>query len=415
MILTLEIIGPQAHKLARAGRKVFNGCGGTIGRLPDNDWVLPDPYISGRHASIRYRDGQYFIEDTSTNGVFINSPQQRLSRSMPQQLHHGDLIYIDAYCIEVSLRADKRVQPRAQTPESLRGGAASRVSPRVIAPLAVGRDEHTANLPVDAAGDVVQGIWGERSFAGLDVDQHGPQDPVEGAHDAPWWRTAEDVRDEPASRRAVRDDHAPAARPGAAPDADSDLAALLQAAGIEGLQPSREVAETLGAVLRITMSGVMEVLRSRERMKDQLRMRGTIFQAADNNPLKFSANADDAFHNLLVKHNPAYLSPVDAFEEALRDVRDHQTAVQEALRLAFEAMLAQFDPERLQQGFDRQMKGAILGVPVKLRYWDLFRDRYAAMNEDAEASFRTLFGDAFAQAYEEHVERHQGRGRKRND
>ena len=143
----------------------------------------------------------------------------------------------------------------------------------------------------------------------------------------------------------------------------------------------------------------------RERMKDDLRMKGTTFKATDNNPLKFSANVADAFHNLLVKSNPAYLAPVDAFEEAFHDVRNHQVALPAAMRLAFESMLSQFDPLRLQEEFDRQMKGSILGVPVKLRYWDLYRDKYGDLIKDAEAAFRTLFGDAFARAYEEHLER----------
>ena len=97
----------------------------------------------------------------------------------------------------------------------------------------------------------------------------------------------------------------------------------------------------------------MEVLRARERMKDELRMRGTTFKVANNNPLKFSANVDDAFHNLLVKHNPAYLDPAAAFEDAFRDVRDHQAAFLAAMRLAFESMLSQLDPNRLQDEFDR--------------------------------------------------------------
>ena len=134
-------------------------------------------------------------------------------------------------------------------------------------------------------------------------------------------------------------------------------------------------------------------------------MRGTSFKVADNNPLKFSANVDDAFHNLLVKHNPAYLSPTDACQEAFRDVRDHQAAFQAAMRLAFESMLSQFDPERMQEEFDRQMKGAIIGVPGKLRYWDLYRDKYGELIKDAEAGFRDLFGEAFARAYEEQLER----------
>ena len=139
-------------------------------------------------------------------------------------------------------------------------------------------------------------------------------------------------------------------------------------------------------MLRTAVGGMMEVLRARERMKDELRMRGTTFKAANNNPLKFSANVDDAFHNLFVKRNPAYLEPADAFEDAFRDVRDHQAAFLSAMRLAFESMLAQFDPNRLQEEFDRQIKkGSILGVPAKLRYWDLYRDKYSDLAKDAEA------------------------------
>lgn len=191
----------------------------------------------------------------------------------------------------------------------------------------------------------------------------------------------------------------------------SQLQQLLAAAGVEGVDPSSDLARTCGEVLRVVVEGVMEVLRAREHMKDELRIRSTTFKAAHNNPLKFSANADDAFHNLLIKHNPAYLAPRDAFEEALHDVRDHQTALLGAMRLAFETTLAQFDPQRLQEEFDRQMKGSILGVPAKMRYWDLYRDKYGALFKDSEASFRNLFGNEFAKAYEEHIERLKERGR----
>ena len=45
MTLTLEVTGPQAAALGEASRKVFDAAGGTIGRLPDNTWALPDPYV----------------------------------------------------------------------------------------------------------------------------------------------------------------------------------------------------------------------------------------------------------------------------------------------------------------------------------------------------------------------------------
>jgi predicted component of type VI protein secretion system len=96
MILTLEVTGPQAQEMGAGARKVFKAIGGTIGRLPDNDWVFPDPYVSGRHALIRYVNEKFFVEDTSTNGVCVNSPDNRLKRGQPQQLRDGDLLCIDA-------------------------------------------------------------------------------------------------------------------------------------------------------------------------------------------------------------------------------------------------------------------------------------------------------------------------------
>src|SRR5688500_19488844 len=103
MILTLEVMGPQAQAMGSEGRKVFKAIGGTIGRLPDNDWVFPDPYVSGRHALIRYLNGKYFIEDTSTNGVFVNTPDHRISRTESHQLHDGDVDYIVAYQIKFTI------------------------------------------------------------------------------------------------------------------------------------------------------------------------------------------------------------------------------------------------------------------------------------------------------------------------
>ena len=450
MILTLEVTGPQAQEMGAGARKVFKAIGGTIGRLPDNDWVFPDPYVSGRHALIRYVNARFFVEDTSTNGVFINSPENRLTRGQPQQLRDGDLLYIDAYQINVSIQKDGSADTVKDPFAGMKPGG-TKLSPpparRAPAPTpaAPAAEDRTASLAVlrpkdDRTGTVVQGL-------NDDVDGDEDEDDEEEADDhATEWFGGAEMADPKKSLPPARNrpeivkstvavpppqppakrppppvvkavPSAPTPRPRAEPTAASQsptpsspasgaqLKALFDAAGIEGLDPTTDAARTLGEILRIALGGVMETLRTRERMKDDMRMRGTSFKAADNNPLKFSANVDDAFHNLLVKHNPAYLQPTDAFEEAFRDVRDHQAAFQAAMRLAFESMLSQFDPQRLQEEFDRQMKGSILGVPAKLRYWDLYRDKYGALVKDAEAGFRVLFGEAFARAYEEQLER----------
>src|ERR1700752_2456075 len=105
MILTLEVTGSQEGTPRAELRKVFQETGGTIGRLPDNDWVLPDPYVSSHHAKIRYVNGTFQIEDTSTNGVFINSPENRLVRGQPYALKPGDRVLIEPYEIGVSIES----------------------------------------------------------------------------------------------------------------------------------------------------------------------------------------------------------------------------------------------------------------------------------------------------------------------
>src|ERR1700689_1622029 len=119
MPLTLEVVGPKAAKMGGITRKVFQA-GGTIGRLRDNEWVLPDEYISGHHAEILFANGSYAIKDTSTNGVFVNSPQNRLTRGQPYTLRHGDTVYIDDYEVRVTLAPDPALAPYASSGVSSR-------------------------------------------------------------------------------------------------------------------------------------------------------------------------------------------------------------------------------------------------------------------------------------------------------
>ena len=157
-------------------------------------------------------------------------------------------------------------------------------------------------------------------------------------------------------------------------------------------------------ILRVVVGGLMEALRAREHIKNEFRMRTTTFKASDNNPLKFSASVEDAMHNLLVKRNSAYLGPVEAFEDAFNDVRNHQMAMLAGVRVAFDAMLDQFEPDRLQEAFDRQLKkGSLLAAPARMRYWELYRDKFHDMVKDPETNFRELFGKEFAQAYEKQL------------
>jgi len=101
MTLTLEVTGAQAGTLGAQSRRVFSTAGGVIGRAQNNDWVLLHAKVSARHAVISHLDGTFYIEDTSTNGVFINTKHERLVSGRRYALQSGDRILIDPYEIHV--------------------------------------------------------------------------------------------------------------------------------------------------------------------------------------------------------------------------------------------------------------------------------------------------------------------------
>ncbi|TCO78108.1 FHA domain protein [Plasticicumulans lactativorans] len=105
MPLTLTITSYQ--KLTPGVEAVRTLAEGTlsIGRAVGNDWVLPDPelVISGRHCLIQAHGGDYYVTDTSTNGVFIGG--RRLGRGNSQQLRQGDALTLGDYELRVDLAA----------------------------------------------------------------------------------------------------------------------------------------------------------------------------------------------------------------------------------------------------------------------------------------------------------------------
>jgi type VI secretion system FHA domain protein len=193
----------------------------------------------------------------------------------------------------------------------------------------------------------------------------------------------------------------------------SDLATLLRAAGLDPATVDPAQVAALGQVLRVVVEGLMGALKARTEIKNQFRVAMTTLKPVDNNPLKFSVGADDALFNLFGRQNASFQSPVDAFRDAFDDLKAHQMAMMAGMRAAFTDLVNRFDPDQLQEGFDRGLKrSSILDVINKTKYWDLYREMYASFGDD-DTTFRRLFGDEFAQAYEDQMQRLSALRKKR--
>src|SRR5580692_2098790 len=116
MALRLRIVSDQRRSLADRSSATFTVEGGTIGRSADNDWVLPDPlrYVSAHHARVQFREGHFYLQDVSTNGVYVNDEMEPLAKrgSSGHRVTNGDIIRMGEYQIVAAVEAPQ-AQPQA--------------------------------------------------------------------------------------------------------------------------------------------------------------------------------------------------------------------------------------------------------------------------------------------------------------
>jgi type VI secretion system FHA domain protein len=169
--------------------------------------------------------------------------------------------------------------------------------------------------------------------------------------------------------------------------------------------PSLQAGAAMDPIMRNMVQGLIEVLRARAEFRNQFRLPVTRVRTGENNPLKFAINADDAMDSLTSRRNAGFMPAAEAFEDAFNDIRFHQLAMLAGMRAGFECVMNRFDPQKLQERFDRQLKhSGFLAVTSKLRYWDLYADWFEELSGDADGAFQRLFGEEFASAYEQQLE-----------
>lgn len=67
----------------------------TLGRSSDCTVQLPNERVSRHHATIRHREGEWWIEDASRHGTRLNATMVH----EPRRLQTGDRIYIESFVI----------------------------------------------------------------------------------------------------------------------------------------------------------------------------------------------------------------------------------------------------------------------------------------------------------------------------
>ena len=430
MPLTLKITSKHRHILGADSIHVFSVHGGSVGRAPDNDWVLPDPdrYLSGHHASIDYREGAYYLTDRSSNGVFVNDSDQPVGRGTSLRLYDGDRLRMGDYQFEVNIvhvnlgpPEDEAEDTDADTgdPVAVAGREFERAMEAGIGaetePAAAGADLSAMNIRLleEHAESMVPELEPELEPAQAEDTVVYPGESPEGRSEEVFSETGVLREDFMASEAGFG--HRP--EPGASGGDLAEAVKLLVEA--TGLDPSRlppgserDILVTYGHIMRATIEGVLAVLRTRSLIKGQFRLTQTTIQSSDNNPLKFAPGVQDALEQMFYRESQEFMAPLEAVENAFGDIRGHQVAMVVAMKAAFRDLLERLEPDILEEKFDRGLKrsGGFLSGSNKSKYWDLYCDLFQVIAGHTDENFANVVGPKFAEAYDKETYRLTGRG-----
>lgn len=375
MALRLEVISGQRQALGALSSIVLGVSGGSIGRALDNDWALPDPrrYLSGHHARIHFRQGGYFLEDASTNGVYVNDAAAPQGRRGLYALRDGDLLRMGEYRIRVSIDADEGVLPPPST------GTLAQISVDNVVPLrAVGSvsDDLGASLNIEAlipaeASDLVAKL----GVGSTDV----PLPQLSAQERLTRLRAAARARLE--GRNSVM------------PDVHNALQAFCRGAGIdESRLPMQNEAQSLqlvGRMLREAIIGLKEILRAQHAFCDRYGI--DIEQPDGRSPLE--QGADEYLLDLLTGHEQGKLDAVMRLRGQFSHAGNHSTAVDPALRAALAQFMAHLSPARMETGTAPTRPGSAGN-------WERYKDIYSNLLQATGEDVPHLFIEAISEAYQ---------------
>jgi type VI secretion system protein ImpI len=162
-----------------------------------------------------------------------------------------------------------------------------------------------------------------------------------------------------------------------------------------------QLAEELGVLLRMVTENMRQLLSARLQAKRIARMSNqTSIEALNNNPLKFSPTSDDALRIMFGPPTASYLDARRALEEAFGDLKEHQIRTYSAMQQAIAMMVADLDPQAIDNATeaDRGLSGVI--GSRKARLWDAYVARWQAKTRGQDGGLADVFMQYFAECYD---------------
>src|SRR6187455_958038 len=370
-------------------------------------------YVSGRHARIVFHAGRYLLQDTSSNGTFVNDNDRPLGNQNPHELKSGDVIRIGEYHVQAQI--DSSTESTLDDSALYKTGSTSTRARRMAPPKDLGASLRLENL-LEASNDISSDELKPVNAFGQAVSSrtralHQTQDMHKESSTAPEL----DVDSEAVARRiarlakaaakqqqALQQPPAPASAPPAyipsAVDNTPGLQAFCRGAGIGPetlpVEAHSRMLHLAGQLLRESLLGLKESTRSQQAQRSQLRV---TYQKTPGDllPSLERHSVDELIQELLKAHDSRRFDAVQWLRESFAGSRRHDSAMINAMRAAFVDFLGRLDPRDLATRFERSARRKTMGN------WELYGDFYRSLCETPPGTLPHIFVETFAQSYDQ--------------
>jgi type VI secretion system FHA domain protein len=423
MALRMRVISEHRLQMGDKSTFVFGVSGGSIGRSAENDWVLPDDmrYVSGRHARIIFHKGRYLLQDTSSNGTYVNDNDRPLGSQNPHELKSGDILRIGEYHVQVQIDSstdfsldDSALYKRSSGSTSTRRrpppgdlGASLRLENLLEASNDISSDELK---PVNAFGQAVssrtralhqtQDVPKESSTAPeLEVDSAAVARRI--ARLAKAAAKQQEAKQQSSPPTVPAPSPAPSPAPVSSPPAHDNtpgLQAFCRGAGIGPetlpVDAHARMLHLAGQLLRESLLGLKASNRSQQEQRNQLRVTWEK-PRADMLPSLERHSVEELIQELLKAHDSRRFDAVNWLRESFASTRQHDDAMMRAMFAAFLDFVGRLDPRDLATRFERSSRRKAMGN------WELYGEFYRSLCETPPGTLPHIFVETFAQSYDQ--------------
>tara|TARA_R110000868_G_scaffold158036_3_gene385831 strand:- start:87607 stop:88830 length:1224 start_codon:yes stop_codon:yes gene_type:complete len=393
MSLQINIVSAPENSALLNQTFTIQNTGASIGRLDSNDICLADDTsISKQHAVIQYQDNHYFLNDVSTNGVFVNDSRVPLNQmSNPRsKLQHQDKIRMGEFVLEAIFTDAKDMGNNVLDIDNLLGSHAGKplLSEEMTQFHLDGQfsaDEIHSDL---GATDSIQ--QASQATGEFDIDAF-----LSGSTEA----TISDI-DEPAPVNLDTTQHVPTEQYTApiqpvAPEPNQLADLLIEKLGLTAykIEDKQQFTDAACSLLLCSVENMRAAMHKREERQRELNADSTWFKLSNNNPLKFSTDASEAIAKMILNDTGGYLKGDEAISECFSDLEDFENNLFDAAGKAVQHQLTKFSPKQVDnilQGGEKRgiFAGKVRDMKAFAKY---YHEVIAGSKEALEGSVKELY------------------------